>query len=104
MIIKSGIIETEGKVIDLNKKIICNIKDSEYYKLEGHIIEAHTGVDKEVENSDEVEFEVKFEIPKDEKLVARIEKDFTELYDESKKITDLGLDDVIMLPYEIENI
>lgn len=104
MIIKSGIIETEGKIINLNKRIVCNIKDSEYYKLEGHIIDAHTGVDKEVENSDEVEFEVKFEIPTDEKLITRIEEEFSELYGEKKKITDLGLDDVIMLPYEIENI
>lgn len=76
---------------------IIGTDQSEYRNLIGYITEIRDGEDKETEN-DTPDIYCSFEPPVSPYDIAELEKTFSGLYDEPKKLEDIILDMVIMAP------
>lgn len=91
-----------GMAFKIGERIIAN-SQSEYSGLIGHILEIRDGEDKETENETPdiyCEFDVP-PLPYDEKA---LEKHFSELYGETKKIDEIPLDCIIMAPEMLDTM
>lgn len=90
----------DGKVYTIGASVIAT-DSSEYKGLFGRITEIRTGKDKETEN-EEPDVYCTFDPPVLPCEVEALEKTFSELFHEEKKIEDISLDIVIMAPEMIE--
>lgn len=88
--------EFEGKRYVIGTEII-GTDASDYNGLLGVITEIRDGADKETEN-ETPDIYCTFEAPVLDCEIERIEKIFSELYDEPKTIDEIGLDEIIMAP------
>lgn len=98
-------IEIDGTVFAVGVRIGANSK-SEYYGLEGRIIEIATDDDKDTENEGP-DIYCCFDIPTEPELIKRLEKEFSDIFCSPRTIDDIVLDNVIMAPeeiYVIENL
>ena len=86
----------EGKRFYVGQRIIGTNR-SEYEGLFGTILEIRDGLDKETEN-ETPDIYCSFDKPLMPHEIEHLEKVFTGLYGESKKIEDICLDKVIMAP------
>lgn len=97
---KAGdVFEYEGIKYTVGEFIYAN-KNSDYEGLFGVIKEIRDGDDKDTEN-ETPDIYCSFENPVMPYDVERIEKRFSELYGEKKKLDDIALDEVIMAPEHI---
>ena len=92
--------EYEGKSYMVGAEII-GPDESEYEGLFGVITEIRDGADKETEN-ETPDIYCTFYEPITPYGIKELEKRFSDLYDESKKMEDIILDSVIMAPYMIK--
>ncbi len=101
MIFKNAgdVFEYEGVKYTVGEFIYAN-KNSDYEGLFGVIREIRDGNDKDTEN-ETPDIYCAFENPVMSHDVKAIEKRFSELYGEEKKIEDIALDEVIMAPEHI---
>jgi|GEM_PF-1448514 len=84
----------DGTVFTVGAKIL-GTDESEYEGLFGFILEIMDGEDKDTENEG-VDFACEFCPPTEPDMIAQIEKRFSSLYGEPKKINDICLDYTIM--------
>lgn len=82
---------------------IVGTKQSEYEGLYGVITEIRDGKDKDTEN-DTPDIYCTFEPPVLPHDIERLEKRFSGLYQQSKKLEDISLDEVIMAPEMIKGL
>lgn len=94
--------EYEGITFTIGEPII-GTKQSEYEGLYGFITEIRDGKDKETEN-DTPDIYCEFEPPVLPYDIAELEKRFSELYQQPKKLEDISLDEVIMAPEMIKGV
>lgn len=92
----------EGKIYKIGDRIIAT-EGSEYEGLYGFIFEICDDEDKETEN-DTPDIYCSFDVPSDPQQIKKLEKIFSDLYREPKKIDDIILDFVIMSPEMIRVI
>ena len=78
-----------GMAFKIGEKIIAN-SQSEYSGLIGHILEIRDGEDKETEN-ETPDIYCEFDVPSLPYDVKALEKHFSELYGETKKIDEIPL-------------
>ena len=76
---------------------------SDYARLEGVILEIHTGEDKETDNLTP-DIHCCFDFPESEADIRKLEERFSSLYNMPKKLDELALDEVIMSPDELISI
>lgn len=97
---KAGdVFEYEGVKYTVGEFIYAN-KNSDYEGLFGVIKEIRDGVDKDTEN-ETPDIYCAFETPVMPYDIEQIEKRFSKLYGEEKKLEDIALDEVIMAPEHI---
>lgn len=89
-----------GQIFYIGQRIIGTDK-SEYEGLFGTILKIRDGEDKDTEN-ETPDIYCSFDAPVMPYDVERLEKIFSDLYDEPKKLDDICLDEVIMAPDMIE--
>lgn len=92
-------IEIDGTVFAVGVRIGANSK-SEYYGLEGRIIEIATDDDKDTENEGP-DIYCCFDTPTEQKIIKRLEKEFSNIFCSPRTIDDIILDNVIMSSEEI---
>lgn len=80
---------------------IIGTKESEYEGLFGTITEIRDGSDKDTDNKTP-DLYCEFEAPLLPEDIAELEKTFSDLYDEPKKLEDIILDSVIMAPHMVK--
>ena len=91
-----------GMAFKIGEKIIAN-SQSEYSGLIGHILEIRDGEDKETEN-ETPDIYCEFDVPSLPYDVKALEKHFSELYGETKKIDEIPLDCIIMAPEMLDTM
>ncbi len=96
---EGDVFEYEGIKYTVGEFIYAN-KNSDYEGLFGVIKEIRDGDDKDTEN-ETPDIYCAFENPVIPYDVERIEKHFSKLYGEEKKLDDIALDEVIMAPEHI---
>lgn len=96
---KGDVFEYEGIKYTVGEFIYAN-KNSDYEGLFGVIKEIRDGNDKDTEN-ETPDIYCSFENPVIPYDVEQIEKRFSKLYGEEKKLEDIALDEVIMAPEHI---
>lgn len=89
-----------GNVILKPGQRVRTSDDSDYAGLEGIILEIHTGEDKETDNLTP-DIHCCFDYPESDVQVQKLEERFSSLYNMSKKLDALALDEVIMSPNEL---
>ena len=82
---------------------IIGTDQSEYEGLLGTILEIRDGEDKDTEN-ETPDIYCSFDAPEMPHEVEKLEKTFSDLYDEPKKLEDICLDEVIMAPEMVESL
>lgn len=102
MIVTKGIVEIEGKKLEIGGTIKAN-ENSYYEGLIGFIEEIRTDKDKETENETD-DIIVSFQMPENQELIAKLEKQFTALYGLEKKMNELCIDYVVCSYDEIDMI
>lgn len=99
MIINKGNVVINGKNFEIGGLVVPT-SDSEYAGLIGVIEEIRSGQDKETENlSDDII--VNFFQPESEKVIKKLEENFSNLYRQEKKLNDIILDYVVFSADEI---
>lgn len=91
-----------GMAFKIGERIIAN-SQSEYSGLIGHILEIRDGEDKETEN-ETPDIYCEFDVPPLPYDVKALEKHFSELYGETKKIDEIPLDCIIMAPEMLDTM
>ena len=100
---KNGqVYDHEGKTFTVGSVVMSN-DNSDYPGLYGIITEIRDGADIETDY-DGPDIYCSFEIPESSQEVERIEALASKLWRTPKKVTDLGLDVMIMAPEEIDSI
>lgn len=100
MIVKRGLVEIEGKILEVGSYIVANDK-SDYKGLIGVIEMIRTGKDKETENETD-DIIVSFETPTNPKIISELEETFTALCGEIKHIDEIAIDEVVCSVDEID--
>lgn len=95
-----AVFEYEGTTFTIGQPII-GTNQSEYEGLYGFITEIRDGEDKETEN-DTPDIYCTFELPVLPYDIDELGKLFSSLYQQPKKLEDIGLDEVIMAPEMIK--
>ena len=89
------------KFQDIRPGMRVRAVDDDYEGLVGLVVDIRDGEDKETEN-ETPDIYVDFDIPESAEEVAALERRFSALYGEPKKVEELPLDLVIMAPDMLE--
>jgi hypothetical protein len=85
-----------GKTFTIGGRVHAN-EQSDYHGLDGYVVEIITDDDKDTGNKTD-DIAIEFYIPQNPEMIAKIEKTFSHLHGNPKKIGELSLDYVFMAP------
>lgn len=96
MIISKGTYTYEGFQHTIGERVLANDM-SDYEGLYGKLLEIRTDSDKDTDNEGP-DFYCSFEVPSLDEVKKKVEKRFSELYQQQVSMDDIALDEVIMSP------